>query len=165
MIIRHEKPDDIAAIRAMTKAAFAPVAYSSQTEAEIIDALRAAGVLTLSLVALADGKVVGHLAFSPVRMESGDKGWFCLGPVAVSPDCQGQGIGAAMIKAGLDEIKSMGAEGCVVLGDPAYYGRFGFKADPRVTYPGMEPQYFQILAFSAAVPVGAVTFHPGFDAT
>ena len=77
-------------------------------------------------------------------------------------ECQGAGIGARLIREGLEQLRAAGAKGCVVLGEPDYYGRFGFRADDRLTYPGPPPQYFQILPFGADVPIGTVAYHPAF---
>jgi putative acetyltransferase len=161
--IRPEQPSDHAAIRAVTKAAFAPMSYSSQTEAEIIEALRTAGTLTVSLVAIEDGELVGHVAFSPVTIE-GESGWFGLGPVAVKPGLQRGGIGSALIRSGLDRLRALNAKGCVLVGDSGYYSRFGFKADPRLVYEGLPAEYFLVLPFTETVPAGVVKFHPGFEA-
>src|SRR5262245_55623298 len=94
MEIRGERPGDARAIRSITNAAFAGAEHSSGTEAAIVDALRASGAMTVSLVAVAGNEVVGHVAFSPVRIDGQDFGWYGLGPVSVRPDCQKQGIGA-----------------------------------------------------------------------
>lgn len=93
MYLRKEKPDDSAAIRHLTDEAFSRVPYSNQREGEIVDALRAASALTLSLVAVDGRSVVGHVAFSPVQIGGEDKGWYALGPISVQPERQGEGIG------------------------------------------------------------------------
>jgi putative acetyltransferase len=163
MKIRLEKSGDASAIRAVTKAAFRDAPYSDQTEARIVDALRNAGVLTLSLVAENGGDIIGHAAFSPVRINRQERGWFGLGPVSVRPDRQSQGVGSAIVRDGLDRLEMMGAQGCVVFGDPAYYGRFGFVADPRLRYPGAPDGYFHRLVFTGEPPTGEVAYHLGFD--
>ncbi|TFZ54230.1 N-acetyltransferase [Methylorubrum sp. Q1] len=164
MQIRPEQAGDVAAIRDVTAAAFANAPHSEQTEPAIVDALRKAGGLSLSLVAEDDDRIVGHVAFSPVTIDGQDGDWLGLGPVSVDPARQRQGIGADLIRAGLENIRSSGADGCVVLGDPSYYGRFGFVSDPKLTYPDVPASYFQRLVFSDVEPVGTVTFHPGFSA-
>jgi putative acetyltransferase len=141
------------------------MAYSSQTEKAIVDALRSAGALTLSLIAIEDGKIIGHVAFSPVTINSKTNGWYGLGPVSVWPNQQGRGIGQALIREGLNNLRDMNAQGCVVLGDPGYYSRFGFVSDPGLRYGDVPPEYFQRLGFTEIVPKGEVVFHPGFDAT
>ena len=162
MEIRFEQSEDLAAIRTLTFAAFENAPHSTQTEAAIIDALRRAGALTISLVAV-DEVPVGHIAFSPVTINGEVSGWYGLGPVSVRPDRQRKGVGRALIQTGLDHLRAMNAQGCVVLGDPLYYGRFGFISDPNLRYGNVPPEYFQRLAFSDEVPKGEVLFHPGFD--
>ena len=163
MQIRPECPKDAAAIGILTDAAFKDAPYSNQTEAKIVEALRTAEALTISLVAVQDGEVVGHVAFSPVRINGVANDWHGLGPVSVRPEQQGGGIGQALIRDGLHRLKSAGAAGCVVLGDPAYYGRFGFQHDPELYYGDAPPKYFQRLTLSGAPPKGEVTYHPGFE--
>jgi putative acetyltransferase len=164
MVIRPERPGDAEAIRALTEAAFKGVAHSDETEAQIVDALRAAGALTLSLVAVAADEILGHAAFSPVRINGLEGDWHGLGPVSVWPARQGQGVGQALIREGLRRLKALGSAGCVVLGEPAYYGRFGFAYDPGLFYGQAPPGYFQRLTLRGADPKGEVTYHPGFDA-
>ncbi|WP_428156165.1 GNAT family N-acetyltransferase [Brevundimonas sp.] len=165
MIIRPETPADVAFIRSLTDAAFVGVEHSSQTEGAIVDALRRAGALSLSLVAEQDGAIIGHVGFSPVRIDSEDIGWFGLGPVSVSPGLQRGGVGSALIKAGLDLLESQGAKGCVVLGDPQYYGRFGFSSDHGLRYGDVPAEYFQSRVMSGEPVGGEVTYHEGFEAT
>lgn len=161
MLIRKEQNTDVAAIRQVTDAAFAEAAQSDGREGAIVDGLRAAGALTLSLVA-EEGGVVGHVAFSPVSVGEVAGTWYGLGPVSVVPDRQGQGIGKAMITAGLDQLRRIGAGGCVVLGDPAYYQRFGFRADPKLRFDGVPAAYFMQLTLSGSTPEGQVAYHPAF---
>jgi putative acetyltransferase len=162
MTIRSESPADRAGIRDLVTAAFAGAPHGSGTEAAIVEALRDAGMLTISLVAEEDGAVVGHVAFSPVRIEGAAVGWFGLGPVAVRPERQGEGIGRQLIDEGLRQLRERGAEGCVVLGDPAYYRRFGFTSDPALCYPGAPSEYFQRLGFGGPIPSGTVVYHEAF---
>lgn len=161
--IRGEMSTDIAAIRAITKAAFADMPYSSQTEAEIIDGLRAAGAIRLSLVAVSDGEVVGNVVFSDVTI-NGAPGWVGLGPVSVRPGLQRGGIGSRLIEAGLDRMRSEGAAGCVLVGNPGYYRRFGFRTSAGLTYEGVPDEYVLALPFSGSAPAGAIIYHPAFDA-
>jgi predicted N-acetyltransferase YhbS len=160
--IRPERPEDHAAIRAVTIAAFEGSAYGHNGEADIVDALRAAGALTVSLVALEDDELVGHAAFSPVRISAADGDWYGLGPLSVAPGWQGRGVGHSLVREGLREIEALGAAGCVVLGDPAYYGRFGFESDPTLYYREPSP-YLQRLVLRSAAPSGEVRFHPAFE--
>src|SRR4051794_17216303 len=113
MQIRLERPEDATTIHALTDAAFKGMPFSDDTEARIIGSLRAAGALTLSLVATQGGEIVGHAAFSPVTINGGTGDWYGLGPVSVWPNLQRQGIGQSLIREGLRQLKSMGAGGCV----------------------------------------------------
>lgn len=169
MNLRDERPEDADAIHAVTDAAFEGHPHSGGTEAFIVAALRRANALTFSLVTDENGKVVGHIAFSPVRITTDDgaavEGWYGLGPVSVAPSHQRRGIGSALIREGLRRLRGQDATGCVLLGDPAYYARFGFVADAGLRYPGPPPEYFQSLAFEGTVPLGTVAYHAAFDAT
>lgn len=163
MLIRHEAPADVAAIAGVTTAAFAEAEHSDGTEAAIVERLRADGDLALSLVAIEDGEVMGHVAFSPVTIDGAVGRWFGLGPVSVSPEHQRRGIGKALIRAGLAHLEAEGAQGCVVLGSPDYYRRFGFEHDGGLRYPDAPPEYFMRLPFgAAAVPRGIVAYAAGF---
>lgn len=163
MPIRPEQPADTEAIRALTTEAFATAPHSSGTEAAIVDALRAAGALTLSLVAVEDGEIVGHVAVSSVTIDGAERGWFGLGPVSVRSSRQRGGIGSELIREGLRRLRAMGAAGCVLLGDPAYYGRFGFTNDPALVLEGVPPEYFMRLGFGAEPPAGTARYHAAFD--
>lgn len=163
-VIRAERPDDADAIRRITQAAFALAEHHSGTEGAIIDALRAANALVISLVATVDEEIVGHVAFSPVTIGTA-VGWFGLGPVSVQPDLQKQGIGGALIREGLIRLKAVHARGCVVMGDPGYYQRFGFAHDPAIRYEGVPPEYFMRLSFGDAETSGNVIYHEGFSAS
>lgn len=162
MLIRDERPADAAAIHALTEAAFRDAPHTSHTEQFIVDALRRAGALEVSLVAEEPSGLVGHVAASPALLSEGSRGWFGLGPVSVTPGRQGQGIGAALVQAALQRLRERGAAGCVVLGDPAYYGRFGFRAHDGLVLPDVPPRYFQALAFGGAIPAATVAYHRAF---
>jgi len=164
MEIREETSSDIDAIRSITRAAFISVEHSSQTESAIVDALRNSGALSISLVAVESNEIVGHVAFSPITIEGENKGWFGLGPVSVRPDKQRKGIGANLIEDGLRRVSSMEAKGCVVLGDPNYYARFGFEADAELFLDGVPTEYFMRRAFEEDMPHGRVAYHKSFDA-
>jgi len=164
MIIRPETPADVDAITAVTAAAFRDHPFSRQTEPFIVLALRRVGVLAVSLVAEDDGRVVGHVAFSPVVMSDGTAGWYGLGPVSVLPEHQRCGIGGALVTEGLAAVKTLGGRGCVLVGDPAWYRRFGFANPAGLVHPGVPPEVFLALAFGDPVPRGAVTFHAAFAA-
>ena len=163
MKIRSETPQDISAIEKITIAAFDGKPYADGTEHLIINRLRGAEALSLSLVAEIDGKVIGHVAFSVVTINGEDKGWYGLGPISVLPELQKQGIGSQLIKEGLSLIKEKGAKGCVLEGSPVYYQRFGFKTYPGLFYEGAPaPEYFMALPFYNDVPQGKVEFHKAF---
>jgi putative acetyltransferase len=164
MIIRNEIESDIQAIAEITKTAFATCPYGEHTEQFIIDALRAAGALPVSLVAEIDRNVVGHVAFSPVTISDGSPDWYGLGPVSVLPQHQRQGIGTALIRAGLSLLQARGAQGCVLVGDPAYYQRFGFRNLPVLTLEGVPQEVFLALPFEEETPRGVVVFHNAFSA-
>lgn len=161
--IREEQPSDSETITLVTESAFANAPHRSGTEQFIIGALRAAGALTLSLVAESDGRVAGHVAFSPVTISDGSTDWYGLGPVSVSLEFQKQGIGTALISEGLSLLKSSGAKGCVLLGDPGYYNRFGFTSEPGLILEGFPPEYFLALPFDTSTAQGTVLFHPAFS--
>jgi len=162
MIIRTEVPSDIPGIRSVVRRAFQDAPHSGGNEAEIVDALRDSGALSVSLVAEDEGKVVGHVAFSPVSVDGQTLPWYGLGPVAVLADKRRRGIGEALINAGLERIRELGAKGCVVLGDPAYYGRFGFESDPDLRLANVPARYFQRLVLRGEPPRGMVDYHGAF---
>ena len=163
-VIRNETSEDVGAIAEVTIAAFRTLEISNQTEHFIIEALRAAGALTVSLVAEVDGRVVGHIAFSPVTMSDGTQDWYGLGPVSVLPEYQRQGIGKALINEGLSRLKGMHARGCCLVGHPEYYRKFGFDNVPELAHEGVPPEAFFALSFDGHTPRGTVRFHEGFMA-
>jgi putative acetyltransferase len=165
IIIRSETDTDANAIAEVTVAAFKTLEISSHTEQFIVAALRAAGALTLSLVAELDGRVLGHIAFSPLGIADGTQGWFGLGPVSVLPEYQRQGIGKALITEGLARLRAMHGGGCCLVGHPEYYRKFGFQNLPGLVLEGVPPEFFFALSLNGHVPQGAVTFHAGFKAT
>ncbi|MFH0917060.1 MAG: N-acetyltransferase [bacterium] len=131
--VRLEEPGDVEAIRRINELAFGGV-----TEADVVDVLRGAGAVALSMVAVADGdaiggaaadgEVVGHALFSPVTIDSGRvrTSALGLGPMAVRPDLQRRGVGTVLIDCCLEHLRAAGYEAVVVVGHPAYYPRFGF---------------------------------------
>ena len=163
-VVRSETDSDVESISTVTIAAFKTLQVSNQAEPFIIEALRAAHALTISLVAEVDGRIVGHVAFSPVTISDGAKDWYGLGPVSVLPKYQRQGMGTALIQEGLSQLNTLNASGCCVVGHPDYYGKFGFENVPELTIEGVPPEAFFALAFNGPMPHGAVTFHEGFKA-
>lgn len=162
--IRTEAQADTAAIESLTVEAFREAAHSSHTEHLIVDALRKANRLSVSLVAEIEEGIVGHVAVSPVSISDGSDGWFGLGPISVLPEHQGKGIGSRLMEKSLLELENLGASGCVVLGDPGYYSRFGFRAEPELVLPGVPPKYFQALYFGPERAKGEVSYHEAFNA-
>jgi putative acetyltransferase len=162
--IRSEKDADIDAITTVTVAAFRTLEVSNQTEQFIIEALRAAKALTVSLVAESNDCVVGHIAFSPVTISDGTRNWYGLGPVSVLPEYQRQGIGKALIREGLSRLRDMHAQGCCLVGHPDYYRKFGFKNMPGLVHEGVPQEVFFALSFDGHTPQGTVTFHEGYKA-
>ena len=162
VLVTDERPRDAAAIADLIDAAFAGAPHASGTEAAIVDRLRADGDLVASLVALEDGAVIGHIALSPARIGAA-AGWFAIGPVAVAPGHQRRGIGAQLIRAALERLRGVNAAGAVLVGDPAFYGRFGFAAVPGLTYSDIPGQYVQRLALAGPDARGEIAFAPAFD--
>src|SRR5215469_1546193 len=160
--IRGETSDDARTIEAVTAAAYSNATHTSHTEQYIVNALRRAGRLAVSLVAEADGIVIAHVATSPVSISDGASSWFGLGPVSVLPQHQRRGIGSLLVREALRILRDRGASGCVVLGEPEYYRRFGFRADPNLVLPGVPPEYFQAVSFDPSKPRGIVTYHEAF---
>jgi len=136
-MIRPEIPADVAAIEAVTIAAFLNAPHTGHNEQFIVSELRQAGELTVSLVAVEEGVVIGHVAISPVSS-------------------------SRLMREALDVLRSKGAGGCVVLGEPGYYGRFGFHADSALVLAGVPSEYFQALRLRPSDAHGTVVYHPAF---
>ncbi len=160
--IRPEQASDVESIHDLTEAAFRDAPHSDGSEPKIVDALRRDGDLALSLVAETAEHLVGHVALSPVTITDGSRDWYGLGPISVLPDCQGEGIGFRLMKRAIADIRAKDARGIVLLGDPAYYARFGFEHDPELRYPGPPAKYFQRLVLEGEVPSGTVNYAPAF---
>ena len=162
--IRSETGGDVDDITDVTVAAFKTLGISNHTEQFIVEALRAAKALTISLVAELDARVIGHIAFSPVSISDGTPSWYGLGPVSVLPEYQRQGIGKALIEEGLSRLRDMNAQGCCLVGHPEYYRQFGFTDTPELVLENVPPEVFFALSFDGHTPQGTVTFHDGFKA-
>jgi putative acetyltransferase len=162
--IRAERPADAGAIFRITDAAFQGHPHSRGTEPFIVDALREAGALTLSLVAERDGEIAGHVAVSPVDISDGSKGWYALGPLSVAPEWQGRGIGSALVRAALDALRRLGAKGCVLVGEPGFYGRFGFSSRPALSMEGVPQAFVLSLPLGPTIASGGITHHDAFNA-
>lgn len=164
MVIRNETPDDIDAITEVTIAAFKTLPISQHTEQFIIEALRAANALTVSLVAEVNNRVIGHIAFSPVTISDGTPNWYGLGPVSVLPEYQRKGSGKALIEEGLSHLRDLNARGCCLVGHPEYYKKFGFENVSGLVHEGVPPEFFFALSFDGNIPRGTVVFHEAFRA-
>jgi putative acetyltransferase len=164
IVIRNETHEDIGAITEVTIAAFKTLEISNHTEQFIIEALRAAKALAISLVAEMNGRVIGHIAFSPVTISDGTPNWYGLGPVSVLPEYQRQGIGSTLIREGLSRLKDMNAQGCCLVGHPDYYRKFGFTNMSGLVLGGVPHEVFFALSFDGHTPQGTVAFHEGFKA-
>lgn len=162
LTLRTESAGDAAAIAQLTRSAFQHAPHSDHNEHRIVAALRAAAALSVSLVAETDAAIVGHVAVSPVTIDDGTPHWYGLGPISVQPALQGRGVGTQLMQAALQALRDRGAAGCVVLGDPRYYGRFGFVADPSLRFPGVPADYFQALHWAGAKPHGVVSYAAAF---
>ena len=148
----------------MTVAAFESLEIGSHTEQFIVEALRAANALCISLVAETDGRVIGHIAFSPLTISDATHDWYGLGPVSVLPEFQRQGIGKALIQEGLSRLGDMNARGCCLVGHPDYYRQFGFRNVSNLVCEGVPQQVFFALPFDSHMPHGKVAFHEAFKA-
>ena len=164
IVSRCETDADADAIREVTVSAFKTLEISRHTEQFIIAALRAAKSLTVSLVVEVDGRVVGHIAFSPVTISDGARNWYGLGPVSVLPEYQRQGIGKALMEEGLSLLKGLNAQGVCLVGHPDYYRKFGFKNVPGLVLEGVPQEVFFALSFDGHIRQGTVTFHEAFKA-
>ncbi|MCA8908888.1 MAG: N-acetyltransferase [Rhodospirillaceae bacterium] len=160
MLIRNETPADIPAIGRVVTEAMLLLAQATGTEARIVEKLRADGALALSLVAEDGGEVIGHLAASAARIGA-QEGWGLIGPLAVLPSRRLQGIGTALMAEALRRLRATG-RGAALVGDPGYYGRFGFRAYPGLSVAGCPPEVVQALPFDGSAPCGELIHHPAF---
>lgn len=153
MIVRHEKASDRAAVHALVEAAF-----GRRDEADLVDRLREEGSVVLSLIAIDDNVIVGHILLT--RMDAPFTA-LALAPLAVSPDRQRGGIGSQLVGAALDRVRAAGWQAVFVLGDPGYYRRFGFDPERARTFssPYAGP-YLMVLALTGKLPgsAGAIAY-------
>lgn len=160
--IRNEQASDSTKISEIITLAFSNVPYSDKREAEIVELMRADAALTISLVAQVNNQIVGHIGFSKVTINDEFHDWYGLAPVSVIPEFQKQGIGSKLINEGIERLKALNAKGCVVLGEPDYYGHFGFKANEQLILPNVPAEYFQALPFDTLITSGTVKYHRAF---
>ena len=159
--VREERPSDRTAIYEVTKLAFESMPFSDGDEQDLVDALRLSGALTVSLVATKLDQVVGHVAFSPA--DSSTPGWYSLGPVSVLPTLQRKGVGKQLIGEGLERLRRLGAVGCILVGDPRYYARFGFQLAPEHAPSRQPEEYFMVKSLSEEPgQIPPLDFHPVF---
>lgn len=163
MIVRAERDEDRGAISALIEAAFLGHPHSDGAEPRIVEALRRADALSISLVAQDEGAILGHVALSPVALGEGIAHWYALGPLSVSPAFQRRGIGSALVEHALAALGQQCADGCLLIGDPAYYRRFRFRSARRLRVPEPLMPYLQVRVLSGAEPGGDVRFHPAFE--
>lgn len=163
MHIRDEAPQDADAIHHLTEQAFAPMPFSDGTEPAIIRTLRKTGDLTISLVAEDNVEIIGHVAFSPVTINGSHNDWFGLGPISVQAGHQKQGIGTALVQAGLKALNARNAKGCALIGNPAVYGPMGFESNGNLHYQDLDDWLVQHITLFGPAPKGALEFAPAFD--
>lgn len=163
VLIRPETAADRAAIHDLTRRAFLGKRYSDGTEPDLIDALRAAGALAVSLVAEQNGVIVGHIALAPALAEDGSSGWYSLGPISVEPRHQRRGIGRDLIREGMERLVARGAAGCVLIGDTNYYPRHGFVPRPELAPAGEPAEHYMVRPLAPLAPETCVSFHPVFQ--
>lgn len=137
--------------------------FSDGSEPAIIRALRTDGDLTLSLVAVENDEIIGHVAFSPVTIDGIHNNWFGLGPISIRADKQKQGIGTAIVKHGLKTLQTQGANGCALIGNPAVYTPMGFTSNGLLHYENLAPKIVQYTLFAGPPPQGALKFAAAFD--
>ncbi|WP_028764757.1 GNAT family N-acetyltransferase [Shewanella colwelliana] len=166
MKIRAENHSDITEIETLIYRAFENHPHhepgAKPTEHLIVNKLRDAKVLSLALVCEDQTGIIGHIAFSPIFINGEESVWYGLGPVSVMPERQSEGIGGALIRESLAQLKTQGIEGVVLLGEPKYYGRFGFESQPNLTLPGVPSEYFLAISLANNIPTGEVAYHSAF---
>lgn len=168
MLIRSEQIKDQQEIEQMILAAFKDHPHQDPEKGTIehliVNNLREAEALSLSLVMELEGQLIGHIAFSRISIDGQDLNWFVMAPVSVLPNYQNQGVGSQLIQEGLTKLLESGAEGCIVIGDPQYYERFGFHHLHDLIVDGIPSEYCMVKALNALnQPEGEVGFHPGFN--
>ena len=168
MQITTESPTDIERISHIHYAAFKghPMHKpgAEPVEHRIVERLRAANALSLSLLAMVEQQAVGHLALSPATIGACASGWYLLGPIGVAPEHQGKGIGSALMREAIPRMRNMGASGIVLVGNPEFYKRFSFINLQEIYYKGVPDQFVLALHFRDAAPRGEIIAHAAFNA-
>lgn len=167
IIVRDESPGDAVRIHAVHARAF-----PTDLEARLVDALRDAGAVVISQVAVVAGAIVGHVLLSPVHIEHGGSNTSVLGlaPIAVAPEYQRQGVGSKLMRSALDQARARHVGAVVLVGEPDYYARFGFTAAKqsglRCKWPGTDEAFMVLEIDSGALArsSGLVSYHELFDA-
>ena len=165
MLIRNEGVKDVEAIYKLNASAF-----PSEAEAKLVDRLRELGQAAVSLVTESSRKVVGHILFSEVTLsDHPELKLVGLGPMSVTPECQRNGIGSALVIAGLEACKTEGYEAVVVLGHPGFYPKFGFL--PSTDF-GFKSEYdvprevfmaLELRQYSLSEASGVIRYHSVFS--
>lgn len=161
LLVREATKDDRGAIRRVEE-----LAFGGMGEATLVDGLVAGGAVVLELVAERDGAIVGHLLFSRIAVEDGGRRFpaVALAPAAVLPELQGKGVGRAMIEDAHRRLADAGETLSVVLGDPAYYGRFGYAHDRAAAFDSLyQCEALQALAWGDAPSTGRLVYAPAFE--
>ena len=161
--IAPERPADVDAIRSLNTLAF----DGRTEEAELVDELRDTGELVLSLVAHNSTGIVGHVAFSRLVVETADGpvGGVALAPVGVHPTCQESGVGSELIRTGLEMLDESDEQVVLVVGNPSFYGRFGFSTAAGKRYPSRHsgPHFMAlVLGEPSTAPIGPVRYPEAF---
>ncbi|WP_373976571.1 N-acetyltransferase [Chitinibacter sp. SCUT-21] len=163
-----ESPTDAAQHRAVTELlqqAFANHPYSNNSEHQLVTALRQQQALTIALLGVHQGHVVACVYASAVNLHQAEgikRGWHCIAPVAVLPEFQKQGLGSQLMNRALVDLQSMGAKGCVLVGEAEYYQRFGFERVHGLTSAGIPDQFVLAKSFAAEKAQGQIQYHPAF---
>ncbi len=163
-ITRDQTAADFDAVHELVIAAFKTMPYAAGTEQFIMDTLWKTGAATVALVAEDGGAIVGQAAFSKTLVGGKEVGWHGCGPVSVLPERQKQGIGSTLMRAGLDRLRALGSKGCVLVGHPDYYRRFGFANTAEMFVPDAPPEVFMAVCLEGAMPKGEVKFDAAFGA-
>lgn len=168
MIIRPETNREAPIIEAVILMAFKDHPHQDlqkgTVEHLIVYKLRQQNALTLSLIAVENNSIIGHIAFSPITINGTQQDWFVMAPVSVLPDYQNKGIGSQLIEEGLKLLKERNANGCVVLGEPNFYTRFGFQQQSTLSLENAPQEYFMAKTLNAKeIPTGKVELHSAFN--